>query len=389
MSIYLGTSPIANTGYDKANTNLSNLTNTGKNIANWSNNVTNCITEIPQDIKLELNNGTLTLKAGSKVYVPNGSGTYNAVTVASDIGSGSISGISADYMFFLNPSRTGQAGSTVSNCYSGASAPSNPSNGWFWYDTTNNSVKRWSGSAWVDGFSLPFCIITSGASSIKQVFNGFGYIGSTIFALPSVKGLIPNGRNADGTLRNIEFTLNGVQTVSLTTQTFTNRNFVLRNGDMGFSSVVYYDAVNNTNYNFSAYMIAATGSVSSGKITSFTPKTAFHAVDYNDFNNIPHIVETYVNGTSWYRVYSDGWCEQGGHWNSSSNSLQTITLLKPYKDTNYNVQVTVAHTGATYTSGAAPCYYSAAYKTVSSFQCYGYSDASLANKDWMACGYIN
>lgn len=27
---------------------------------------------IPQDIKLELNNGTLTLKAGSRVYVPNG-----------------------------------------------------------------------------------------------------------------------------------------------------------------------------------------------------------------------------------------------------------------------------------------------------------------------------
>ena len=32
--------------------------------------VSNCITNIPQDIKLELNNGVLTLKAGSKVYVP-------------------------------------------------------------------------------------------------------------------------------------------------------------------------------------------------------------------------------------------------------------------------------------------------------------------------------
>ena len=26
----------------------------------------------------------------------------------------------------------------------------------------------------------------------------------------------------------------------------------------------------------------------------------------------PHIVETYVNGTSWYNIYSNGWCEQGG-----------------------------------------------------------------------------
>ena len=25
-----------------------------------------------------------------------------------------------------------------------------------------------------------------------------------------------------------------------------------------------------------------------------------------------HLVETYVNGTSWYRIWSDGFCEQGG-----------------------------------------------------------------------------
>ncbi|MBO7733689.1 MAG: hypothetical protein J6S67_14085, partial [Methanobrevibacter sp.] len=70
---------------DGANTDLSNLTDTGKNIANWSSNVSNCITEIPQDVKLELNNGTLTLKAGSKVYVPNGAGVFNEVVIASDI----------------------------------------------------------------------------------------------------------------------------------------------------------------------------------------------------------------------------------------------------------------------------------------------------------------
>ena len=40
--------------------------------SNLLNYTTNRILEIPQDIKLELNNGTLTLKAGSKVYVPNG-----------------------------------------------------------------------------------------------------------------------------------------------------------------------------------------------------------------------------------------------------------------------------------------------------------------------------
>lgn len=46
------------------------------------------------------------------------------------------------------------------------------------------------------------------------------------------------------------------------------------------------------------------------------------------------IVETYVNGTSWYRVYSDGWCEQGGY-STSSNVI--ITLLKTYANTNYTI----------------------------------------------------
>jgi hypothetical protein len=72
-------------GEGGANQDLSNLTSQGQNIANWSTNVTNCITEIPQDIKLELNNGTLTLKAGSKVYVPNGAGVFDVVTVPSDV----------------------------------------------------------------------------------------------------------------------------------------------------------------------------------------------------------------------------------------------------------------------------------------------------------------
>lgn len=50
------------------------------------------------------------------------------------------------------------------------------------------------------------------------------------------------------------------------------------------------------------------------------------------------VVENYVNGTSWYRVWSDGWCEQGGRTTSYSGAgFQTITLLKPMKDTNYTL----------------------------------------------------
>ena len=47
------------------------------------------------------------------------------------------------------------------------------------------------------------------------------------------------------------------------------------------------------------------------------------------------IVERYKSGTNWYRIYSDGWCEQGGH--SSSSGGQTIQLHKEMADVNYDV----------------------------------------------------
>ena len=52
----------------------------------------------------------------------------------------------------------------------------------------------------------------------------------------------------------------------------------------------------------------------------------------------PYITETYVNGASWYRVWSDGWCEQGGvNTKTGSGTLVTVNLLKTFRDTNYYV----------------------------------------------------
>ena len=48
----------------------------------------------------------------------------------------------------------------------------------------------------------------------------------------------------------------------------------------------------------------------------------------------PYITNTYSNGASWYRVYSDGWCEQGGQIANGGNNV-TVALLKPYVNTNY------------------------------------------------------
>lgn len=49
------------------------------------------------------------------------------------------------------------------------------------------------------------------------------------------------------------------------------------------------------------------------------------------------VVETYQSGDSWYRKWSDGYCEQGGVFPSGSDTTQTLTLLVPYASTTYQV----------------------------------------------------
>ena len=56
---------------------------------------------------------------------------------------------------------------------------------------------------------------------------------------------------------------------------------------------------------------------------------------FNDEQRPIVVVKTYHNGTDWYRIYSDGWCEQGGRLTINANTTKTVDLLVPYADTNY------------------------------------------------------
>ncbi len=167
---------------------------------------TNCITEIPQDIKLELKDGVLTLKAGSKLYVPNGAGVFDVVTISADKTGSTVS--SGSLMIMVLPSGSFSL-LPIDNCVSGTADSKAGTSYHCWYDTTNNVINYYAsdGTTVSNTRALPIGIVsaTSGAiTSIDKIFNGFGYIGSTIFALPGVKGQIPNGRNKDGTLKNTE-----------------------------------------------------------------------------------------------------------------------------------------------------------------------------------------
>lgn len=290
---------IANAGTG-ANTSLSNLTTTGQNISNWSSNVTNCITEIPQDIKVELSSGTLTLKAGSKLYIPNGVDTFDEYILTEDISNSTAGSGTTDLMFFYRKNTNELAPRPVEACYSGNTKPSISTTTAEWYDTANNIIKHTNdtGSTWTDlGVAFPVCICSRSGGSItgiNQVLNGFGYIGKTVYVLPGVKGLTPNGRNADGTLNNIEFSISSVMQRTFSTQTTTYATFGIdptNTNVFGLTSGVKYDEKNNINIENGSqwtFCLIGKGSLSSGTITYFNMHSVFHALDYNDKQYIAH-----------------------------------------------------------------------------------------------------
>jgi hypothetical protein len=307
--------------------------------------ITNCITEIPQRIKLELADGVLTLKAGSKVIVPNGAGVFEYIPIANDLNmsaSGTDSNNNVIVYYYNNSLRyttVGRSGATEDT-----------SNGLF-YNTTENKVRRYATGLAHDGTSLPIAILTmtNGVlTSINQVFNGFGYIGSTVWVDKGVKGLAPNGRNEDGTLNNklVEFT--GIYTRTFTTSSSIPIWFALSAsgvGDFSKSNYIYNEKENKiqklSTGEFQTPLILAGiyNRGENGVISNFQPKLPFRAVDYNE-------VKDYIKSERY-----------DGQWIYKTLELTTATTVGTYTidlssylpNDSYNYEVIVS--AAAYSSG--------------------------------------
>lgn len=106
------------------------------------------------------------------------------------------------------------------------------------------------------------------------------------------------------------------------------------------------------------------------------------------------LVESYVNGTSWYKVFDEiqangsikKWCEQGSVLATSTTGSAyesgTKTLLKPFIDTNYSLFLQNSGNDTSYEPKITD-------KTTSTFS-YAYVEAYQTNlTNWLACGYIS
>ena len=108
-----------------------------------------------------------------------------------------------------------------------------------------------------------------------------------------------------------------------------------------------------------------------------------------DHKPVISVVESWRNGESWYRKYSDGWIEQGGlELNIPNNGVRTVTLFKPYSSSTYMALGVLQWTPGIYVNHAA-----CAERTSTAVNLVNYRSAGSAtwtiNAYWYTCGYGN
>lgn len=278
-----------------AETSQQILSNDGTNLI-WReeqvgyNQITNCITEIPQDIKLEINNGIITLKAGSKVY--NGNGVLKTTTTDISSVNANYDGqvliaLSKDFDVLLTGFVPGE---TVSEL------PTSTASFKIYYNTTDKKCYLDTTDGWQE-CSLPIALGTSTVSSwvsIDQVFNGFGFVGSTIFALPGIKGLSPNGNDSlTGIKKNNIISIENILTYTCPNITanvildlYANKIAINSQAfDKPTIDLIFFDEINNYNYaglGISNDIWVGSARIENGKIVLFNPKHPISLVDKNN-----------------------------------------------------------------------------------------------------------
>lgn len=88
---------------------------------------------------------------------------------------------------------------------------------------------------------------------------------------------------------------------------------------------------------------------------------------------------THIDGTTWYRIWPDGWIEQGGV--AATGGTVVVTFPKAFKNTNYTATATTLGTNAQI--------YAQCITKTSGEKMTIYNNGGSANqqKSWYACGF--
>ena len=207
------------------------------------------------------------------------------------------------------------------------------------------------GSAWFYGVDIENeCIFLPRNNYFEQLTCNISEVGKSIEAgLPNITGTInqyftAGGGDADGSflLKNYTkyYAVSGGGNQGLNTLTFdaSRSNPIYGNSDTVQPNAVkklLYICVGNTISSQAMINVVNQGI----EILEQVNQGIEGRIKLDGSNaQFPYLVETYQNGTSWYRIWSDGWCEQGGSVESIIAS-PTVSFLIPFKDDYYKILI--------------------------------------------------
>lgn len=139
---------------------------------------------------------------------------------------------------------------------------------------------------------------------------------------------------------------------------------------------------NNLDYDNLVSDVSDRANVSLSNLDTTGQAIIDNKVDKQNLQVIHCVIETYVNGTSWYRIWSDGWIEQGGRAVVGQDTRVRVNLLRPY--TNANYYVNWISCSGTNTSGSGTR--AADDLTATTFNIFNGQDTTMT-ANWYACGY--
>lgn len=208
------------------NSSLSNKADKSNSILDYNitdsinyRNITNCVIETPNKINVSLSTdgqGVITIKAGTVTYLPNGfeaDGTtrkFDTYIIQEDITRTNF-GTGTGYLTLMYlPSDNTMTICNLTDVYSQQDEEGvSGKYGFLLYNLGENKLY----DQLYQYKTLPIAIIKITddiITDITQVFDGFGYVGSTLYMTPGISYLCCNGRNDDSSYNNVKLSNNDI-----------------------------------------------------------------------------------------------------------------------------------------------------------------------------------
>lgn len=176
---------------------------------------------------------------------------------------------------------------------------------------------------------------------------------------------------------NEQIQVGNIATLETCTESFIHNDNVIQGEGVVITTTTVTETTETSTVNSTQLTIGINYNTTPATTTATASKT-----------NPSVVIDEFVSadGISGYRTWSNGYCEQWGYFDGGGTqyNLKTISFLKEFKDTNYQIYTTIYNED--FQEGVGPYYFGVHNKTTSSFQTY--FDTSIQRKMWKACGYL-